>query len=400
MNDKPIVIIGAGISGLILCLTLIKNGFSAIVFEKEKEIDQPGAGINISPNGNAILYNLGIKNKILNAADKPTTIELKTYKRGLTIAKQKLNGDIEKKFNYPYLQMQRKEIINILKEEINNIDSTIIHTNHSFKNYTEDDNSVLVHFNNQKSFEGSIIVGCDGINSTVRKIMLPNSDSRFSGIIAWRGLVDMDKLSNKTQSLSSTVWMGKNSHFVHYPIEKNKFLNFIGTLKKDKWENNSWHETGDRQELKSDFKGWNATVNEIIDNTDVIYKWGLFENESLPNWISKRAVVIGDAAHPMSPSYGQGANTAMEDAIILYRSILCFKNDSYLALKKFQKNRMVRTKKIQRASKFNTKLFHLNNPILRVIIYFGMYIVGKLMPFILLKSGWVYRYNAFKVKLK
>ncbi|MDA9643095.1 FAD-dependent monooxygenase, partial [bacterium] len=161
-------------------------------------------------------------------------------------------------------------------------------------------------------------------NSTVRKIMLPNSDSRFSGIIAWRGLVDMDKLSNKTQSLSSTVWMGKNSHFVHYPIEKNKFLNFIGTLKKDKWENNSWHETGDRQELKSDFKGWNATVNEIIDNTDVIYKWGLFENESLPNWISKRAVIIGDAAHPMSPSYGQGANTAMEDAIILYRSILCF----------------------------------------------------------------------------
>ena len=87
MNDKPIIIIGAGISGLTLCLILIKNGYPAILFEKEKEIDQPGAGINISPNGNAVLFQLGIKEKIITIADKPNTIELKTYKKGLTISK-------------------------------------------------------------------------------------------------------------------------------------------------------------------------------------------------------------------------------------------------------------------------------------------------------------------------
>ena len=400
MNNKPVLIIGAGISGLALCLVLIKNGYPAILFEKEKEIDQPGAGINISPNGNAVLFQLGIKDKILNIADKPATIELKTYKRGFTISKQNLNDDSERLFSYPYLQMQRKEIINILIEEINNFDPNIIRTDHSFESFTENDKSVLVHFNNQKSFEGSIVVGCDGINSTVRKIILPKSENKFSGIIAWRGLVDMENLSKKTQSLSSTVWMGKNSHFVHYPIKKNKFLNFIGTLRSDKWESNSWHQFGEKEELRNDYKDWHTTVKEIIDNTDMIYKWGLFENKSLPSWISKRSVIIGDAAHPMSPSYGQGANTALEDSILLYRSIIHFKNNSESALKKFQKNRKLRTQKIQKASKLNTKLFHLNNPILRMIIYSGMYVLSNLIPFILIKSKWIYKYNAFKIKLK
>ena len=162
--------------------------------------------------------------------------------------------------------MQRKEIINILIEEINDIDPNIIRTNHSFENFTENDQSVLAHFNNQKSFKGSIIVGCDGINSTVKKIMLPESKNKFSGIIAWRGLVDMKKLSSNIQDLSSTVWMGQNSHFVHYPIKKGKFLNFIGTLKKEKWESSSWHQAGSKEELISDYKDWHTTVKEIINN--------------------------------------------------------------------------------------------------------------------------------------
>ena len=400
MNDKPIIIIGAGISGLALCLILIKKGYPVALFEKEREIDQPGAGINISPNGNAVLFQLGIKDKILNIADKPNTIELKTYKRGFTISKQNLNSDSDRLFGYPYLQVQRKEIINILIEEINDINPNIIRTNHSFENFTENDQSVLAHFNNQKSFEGSIIVGCDGINSTVKKIMMPESKSKFSGIIAWRGLLDMKKLSSKIQDLSSTVWMGQNSHFVHYPIKKGKFLNFIGTLKKEKWESSSWHQTGSKEELISDYKDWHTTVKEIINSTDKIYKWGLFENKPLPNWVSKRSIILGDAAHPMSPSYGQGANTALEDAVILYRSIMHFKNDSESALKKFQKNRKSRTQKIQKASKLNTRLFHLNNPIFRVIIYFGMYVLSNLVPLIMIKSKWIYRYDAFKVKLK
>ena len=121
MNDKPIIIIGAGISGLALCLILIKNGYPAALFEKERKIDQPGAGINISPNGNAVLFQLGIKDKILNISDKPNTIELKTYKRGFTISKQNLNSDSERFFGYPNLQKQRKEIINILIEENNDV---------------------------------------------------------------------------------------------------------------------------------------------------------------------------------------------------------------------------------------------------------------------------------------
>lgn len=400
MENKPIIIIGAGISGLTLCLTLLKNGYNTLLFEKESEIDQRGAGINISPNGNAILYNLGLKDKITNLASKPTSVELRTFRKGIIVAKQNLNESCEKFFNYPFLQMQRKDIINILKAEIISIKPGVIFTDHTFESYSEKESSILAYFNNLKTIEGSMIVGCDGINSSVRKIMLPNSEVRFSGIVAWRGLVDLQKLSKSTRELSTTVWMGRNSHFVHYPIKKNKFLNFIGTIKKEKWEDNSWHQVGTKEELQNDFKGWNKTVIEIISNIEKPNKWGLFERSPLPRWISKRAVIIGDASHPMSPSYGQGANAAMEDAIVLFRSIDESKNNTQQALEKFQRNRKRRSDNLQKSSKFNTGLFHLQNPILKLIIYSGLYILGHLIPFILIKSRWVYKYNAFKVKLK
>ena len=96
MENKPIIIIGAGISGLTLCLTLLKNGYNTLLFEKESEIDQRGAGINISPNGNAILYNLGLKDKITNLASKPTSIELRTFRKGIIVAKQNLNERLSK----------------------------------------------------------------------------------------------------------------------------------------------------------------------------------------------------------------------------------------------------------------------------------------------------------------
>ena len=400
MKDKPIVIIGAGISGLTLCLVLLKNGIPVILFEKEKEINQPGAGINISPNGNSILFNLGLKEKIISLASKPISLELRTHKKGIIVAKQNLNNSSERFYNYPFLQMQRNDLIDTLKSAINKINPNIIFTDYLFENFSEKNGSILVHFNNQKSVEGSLMVGCDGINSSVRKIMLPTSENKFSGIIAWRGLVDMKKLSSQTQKLSTTIWMGKNSHFVHYPIKKHKVLNFIGTLRNRNWLDESWHKVGSKKELQNDFKGWNKTVEEIVKNIEIPYKWGLFERESLPNWISSRAVIIGDASHPMSPSYGQGANSAMEDAIVLYRSIITFKGDPYSALKKFQKNRKKRSHNLQRASKFNTKLFHLKNPILRALVYSGLYSISRLIPFILIKSRWVYKYNAFNVRLK
>ena len=224
MKNKPIIIIGAGISGLTLGLALLKKNINVQIFEKEKEIEQRGAGINISPNGSSILYNLGLEEKINSLACKPKNIELRNFNNGLLLAKQNLNNSCEKKFKYPFFQAQRKDVINILFDEINKINSEIIFFGYELKKFEEKKDHVSIKFNNNDKIEGSLIIGCDGINSKVGKVLNPTATSKFSNIIAWRGVIKMEDLSEKVRSLPPTIWMGNEKHFVHYPIGKNLSL--------------------------------------------------------------------------------------------------------------------------------------------------------------------------------
>ena len=256
-----------------------------------------------------------------------------------------------------------------------------------------------IKFNNNDKIEGSLIIGCDGINSKVGKVLNPAATSKFSNIIAWRGVIKMEDLSAKVKSLPPTIWMGNEKHFVHYPIGKNNLLNFIGTVRKDEWLDQSWHQFGNKEDLKKDFGKVNSTVEEIIENIDKPNKWGLFDIKFIKNWVSRRAVIIGDAAHPMSPSYGQGGNSAMEDAIILSR-LISEHNYSENNLLYFQKFREKRIKKLQKSSLRNLKIFHIKNPILKFIIHSSLYILNKIIPLIIIQSSWIYKFNAFKVGIK
>ena len=268
MKNKPIIIIGAGISGLTLGLALLKKNINVQIFEKEKEIEQRGAGINISPNGSSILYNLGLEEKINSLACKPKDIELRNFNNGLLLAKQNLNNSCEKKFKYPFFQAQRKDVINILFDEINKINPEIIFFGYELKEFEEKKDHVNIKFNNNDKIEGSLIIGCDGINSKVGKVLNPAATSKFSNIIAWRGVIKMEDLSAKVKSLPPTIWMGNEKHFVHYPIGKNNLLNFIGTVRKDEWFGQSWHQFGNKEDLKKDFGKVSSIVEEIIENID------------------------------------------------------------------------------------------------------------------------------------
>ena len=209
----------------------------------------------------------------------------------------------------------------------------------------------------------------------------------------------MNDLPKSITELSPTIWMGNEKHFVHYPVKKGNLLNFIGTVRKDEWHDESWHQFGSKEELKSDFGSANNIIEEIIGNVDKPNKWGLFDIKFIKNWASEKALIIGDAAHPMSPSYGQGANCAMEDAIILSRIIL--KNNNYEgSLFYFQKNREGRVKKLQKSSSRNLKVFHIKNPLLKFIIHSGLYVLNKIIPIILMQSSWIYKFNAFNIKIK
>ena len=167
----------------------------------------------------------------------------------MLLAKQNLNNSCEKKFKYPFFQAQRKDVINILFDEINKINPEIIFFGYELKEFEEKKDHVNIKFNNNEKIEGSLIIGCDGINSKVAEVLNPTAISKFSNIIAWRGVIKMEDLSEKVRSLPPTIWMGNEKHFVHYPIRKNNLLNFIGTVRKDAWLDQSWHQFGNKLSL-------------------------------------------------------------------------------------------------------------------------------------------------------
>ena len=208
---------------------------------------------------------------------------------------------------------------------------------------------------------GSALIGADGVHSRIRNALFGEMPARFTGLLAWRGLVPMERLPERLRRLVGTNWVGPGGHVVHYPVRSGTLLNFVGTAERSDWQVESWTERGTTEEALNDFKGWNADVETIIRNIGAPFKWALLGREPLAQWTKGRVTLLGDAAHPTLPMMAQGANMAIEDGVVLARSLAAH-DDVAAALKAYEDARRDRTSRLVRAANDNAARFH--NPAL------------------------------------
>ncbi|HEY0223896.1 MAG TPA: FAD-dependent monooxygenase [Pseudolabrys sp.] len=202
------------------------------------------------------------------------------------------------------------------------------------------------------------MIGADGVHSAVRQTLFGEGDPRFTGFVAWRGLVAANRLPPHLLRPVGTNWVGPGGHIVHYFLRRGEIFNFVAAVERCDWLVESWTERGTAEECAADFAGWHEDIQTIISLLEKPYKWALLGREPMERWSEGRITLLGDACHPMLPFMAQGAAQAIEDGATL-AAVLARSADVPEALRRYEALRLPRTARIQTTAAGNKTRNHL-----------------------------------------
>ena len=354
-----IIIVGAGIGGLVSALCLHKKGYKVEIYEQAETLSELGAGVQLSPNATRVLNYLDLFEDLKPHIFEPNSFQFLNYMSGKVITERKLGEVIKNDFNSPNYDIHRADLQKVLLNKIKakNIN---IHTNKKVTKVGNNEKSAFIEVDKTK-IEADLIIGADGIHSKVSDSLFGKKETIFTGNVAWRMLIPVELLPKDLILPDTTVWLGPNKHFVTYHVSGGKNLNCVCLVEQEGWINESWSEKGDIDELKKAYKGWNKTIQTLLEHADpnTLYKWALHDRPPMKQWSKGRVVVLGDAAHPMLPFLAQGAAMAIEDGAVIANCIFNF-DDVIEAVKQFEIIRKPRTSYVQSAARRNAKVLHLS----------------------------------------
>lgn len=389
-----ILIAGAGLGGLTAALALIQRGHRVRVFEQANDLREVGAGVQLGANGTRILIALGLEPAMQHVVCAAAGKEIRLGTTGQTWPVFDLGETSVQRFGAPYWMVHRGDFHKVLLDAVRLADSDAVRPGNGVVGFDQTADSVTLHLANGEQATGDVLIGADGVHSRIRTQMFGQGAARFTGIMAWRGLVPMDRLPPHQRRMVGANWIGAGGHVVTYPLRRGALLNFVGVVERDDWRVESWNEPGTQQECLHDLRNWHDDVKTIIRCIDTPYKWALLGREPLDRFAQGRVCVMGDAAHPTLPFLAQGANMALEDAVVIAR---CLELSAPAeALARYQAARLQRTAAIVRGSSDNTKRFH--NPALGSPEGAAAYVEREFQADkVSQRYDWLYEYDALTV---
>ncbi len=352
---REIALIGAGIGGLTAAVALRQAGFHVDVYEQAPELTEVGGGINMGPNAARILYRLGLGEALDREAVRPASTHQRRWQDGRTLQRAPLNPLCEELFGAPHLTVHRADLLSIIAS---GFPPERIHLGHRLAGFADKGDRVEAWFENGARATTEVLVGADGIHSTVRAALFGDEPPRFAGCVAYRGLVPVERIADLALELGSQSWVGPGGHLVHYFVSRGRLLNFVGWTEHDTWNREDWTDRATIARALAAFDGWHPQVRRIIAAADTCFVWALFDREPLPRWSAGRATLLGDACHPMYPFMGQGAAQAIEDGAAL-AACLAGADDPIEALRRYERLRLPRVSRLQEMSRANKTRFHL-----------------------------------------
>jgi 2-polyprenyl-6-methoxyphenol hydroxylase-like FAD-dependent oxidoreductase len=326
--DTDVVIVGAGIGGLTLALSLHQAGISCRIYEAVAELRPLGVGINILPHAARELDELGLL-PALDAVGVRTKESIFYTQHGQFIFREPAGEAAG--YDWPQYSIHRGDLQTALADAVRErIGSDAILCGHKCTKVEQDANSAVAHFvdpdgKTLPSVRAAIVVGCDGIHSALRKQLYPQDGApRYSGVNMWRGTVPWKPILSGA-SMTRVGWLSIGK-LVIYPIrnnidaEGNQLLNWVAELESPQPAQRDWSRLGRLEDFFPKFADWNfdwLDIPTMIKTSDSILEYPMVDQDPLPTWTDGRLTLLGDAAHPMVPRGSNGAGQAIIDARFL-----------------------------------------------------------------------------------
>jgi len=398
MRGKPHVLIaGAGMGGLALALALLQRGFKVSVYEQVPELGEIGAGFMCSPNGTRVLYSLGLKEAIERIEVRLADRDVRLWNTGQQWRLPGHGADSARRFGAPFLVLHRGDLHAVLVDAVRKLGADVLHVGARCVGLSQSDSRVSLTLEGGRQVEGDVLIGADGVHSMVRQQLFGDDNPRFTGEVAWRGLIPMAGLPERMRGKVTSNWIGPRGSVTMYPVRRGELLNFVGLVERSDWRVESWIEQGSIDECVRDFTGWHEDILFLIRSIVSPFKFALFLREPLARWSVGRVSLLGDACHATTPYLGQGLNMALEDTIVPARCLEHFES-AEKALRRYEELRRQRTTDIVQQSTEQSKRIH--DPVLADPARATAYIEENWAPEkIKQRYDWIFDYDAQRVPL-
>lgn len=360
MSERRILIAGGGIGGLAAAACLLQAGMDVSVFEQAPELGEVGAGIQLSANPMRVLRHLGLVDDAAAIGSLPESYDFRLWDNWEILERIPLGQTHLERHGVPYVSIHRADLLDLLIGRVRALKPDAVTLNRKVDRFEEDGQGVTLFFDDGESARGDALIGADGIRSAIRAQILGETPVTYTGDQSWRVIVPADRVAARYHHNTVEICVGPGKHGVIYPIRNGDLINMVGCVEYETWESESWTAKHDWEELKADFKGWFDEMQQIIDaaDRDQCYRWAMNNRSPVGQWSTRRATLLGDAAHPTLPYMAQGGAMAIEDGAVIARAFQQ-EHDIAAALDLYQRNRVDRTARIVNESSANRKMFHL-----------------------------------------
>lgn len=357
MAISNVAIVGAGIAGLTAALSFAQRGIAVHVIEQAEQLSAIGAGLQLSPNATRILDKLGVLTEIEQHWIEPNSINLASGIHARNIVELPIAQMARSRWGAPYGSLHRSTLQLALLHAVESQNLIKVHFGQAISNASAQS---IIQITGEKP---DLIVGADGVWSKVRANILGAQPATFSGNIALRFTIAKDKAPRFFATGSVTAFLGPNAHFIAYPLSEIDGFNCVfishGIVEGETWDS-SFSDLA-RKQLSKRVRDWHPEIRQRVADVENPRVWPLYEIKK-SNWHNGTdTVLIGDAAHAMTPFAAQGAAMAIEDGYELAR-FASESSEIKTALTDFQMHRQPRIERARKRAAINRFAYHARGP--------------------------------------
>lgn len=384
MSSSPsrALIAGGGIAGLATALAFQQRGWDVRVFEQAEALREVGAGIQLSPNGMKVLRALGLERAVLERGFLPEALEMRMGESGRKVFSLPIRTAAPYRWRAPYVHIHRADLIDILAGALSERAPDALRLGAAVESVSDDGKTLTL--KGGERVEGSAVLAADGLRSALRRQVFGLQPARYTGMIAWRATVPLAALGEAAPPPTACVWAGEGRHVVTYHLSRRGLVNVVGVVEQvldDPAALDSWQTEGRREDALDDFAGWDPVITRLFAAAPNLSRWALFDRPASPDWVAGSMALVGDAAHPMLPTFAQGACQGLEDAWAV-AALASGSASIPEALSRYAALRQPRTAMIQQRALRNATNFHLGPGRERRRRYAAMALGGRLLPWL------------------